>query len=940
VRPKARCRVIVCVATLWLIVASVLRVEGANSEWVYPGPDGKLVYKTTLAGDRIVDFSYAGYMGGGVALPTVPVRRTVEPSGGPDDTAAIQAAIDAVSAMNPEGGFRGAVLLKPGTYTCSGTISISADGVVLRGSGSAGGTACTIKMVGGRHCAIVVRAAGGRSRGATEEQPSDAVQTSIAHAYVPCGATSFTVADAAGFAVGDTIAIRRPVTDAWVHFMQMDDLVREGRPQTWIRPGTSITTERRIAAISGNKISLDIPLADSFDSRYLNPPGTVVAKIGPAPLVSQIGVECLRIQSPPMEINYSQHPYTAMRINGQDCWARDIVIEETMNSVSVSGRRITLERVAINRTVPHVGSSKPAEFAPNAGQILLDRCSSNGDNLWHVATGGRQAGPIVLLNCTFRGTGHIEGHQRWTTGMLLDNCKVPEGGIDFKNRGSMGSGHGWGTGWSVAWNCTAKNYVVQQPPGACNWIIGCTGENIPTARPFDKEPTLPLGVSDSPGRPVTPQSLYLAQLAERLGPQALKNIGYSPDDAGSPTNPSTVTDAAAASAAPDARLDYTPGKAPEFWSIATAETIMARWPDYNRAYHASWTYVHGYTLCGFEMLYRATGDKRYFDFIQRYIDKHIDKNGDFRVVMDGRGRERATGFGNQDNMMTGNTLVMLYEYTKDERYKKAATTIRRALDGYPRNSNGGLWHSRGMHGQWWIDGIFMSQMFLTRYGKSIGDTQYCWDEAARQIIAYAKTAEKGDTGMMVHGTYEPGHGDRQCRWADPNTGLSPEAWSEGLGWYALVTVETLADLPKDHARRAEMEAIFRRLAAGLKRTQDPKSGRWFQVVDKGDRPDNWTDTSGSAMFTYAIRKGIEIGLLDEALYAPVVVKGYKGIVESAKINGQGLVDIYSACDGLGVQASYDHYIRYKQSINAKEAVAGFLWATMIVERPDLEKLKR
>lgn len=410
--------------------------------------------------------------------------------------------------------------------------------------------------------------------------------------------------------------------------------------------------------------------------------------------------------------------------------------------------------------------------------------------------------------------------------------------------------------------------------------------------------------------------------------------------AGSNAGAVVVLDAAAASADPNARLDYTPGQAPRFWSVATAETIMARWPDYNLAYHGSWTYVHGYALYGFDMLYRATGDKRYYDFIKRFIDKYIDENGDFRPVIDGRGRTRSISFTNQDNMMTGNILVMLYEYTHDERYKKAATTIRRALDDYPRNSNGGLWHARSMTGQWWIDGIFMSQMFLTRYGKSIGDTAYCWDEATRQITAYAKTAEKDHSGLMLHGTYEPGHGDRQCRWADPSTGLSPEVWSEGLGWYALVTVETLADLPQDHPKRAETEAVFRRLAAGLKRTQDPKTGRWFQVVDKGDRPDNWTDNSGSAMFTYAIQKGIEIGLLDRADYAPVVAKGYQGITENAKINDRGLVDIYSACDGVGVQIDYDHYINYKQSINAKEAVAGFLWATAIVERPELEKLKK
>lgn len=153
-------------------------------------------------------------------------------------------------------------------------------------------------------------------------------------------------------------------------------------------------------------------------------------------------------------------------------------------------------------------------------------------------------------------------------------------------------------------------------------------------------------------------------------------------------------------------------------------------------------------------------------------------------------------------------------------------------------------------------------------------------------------------------------------------------------------VEALADLPKDHAKRAQMEGIFRRLAAGLKRTQNPKSGRWFQVVDKGDRPDNWTDTSGSAMFTYTIQKGIEIGLLDKAEYAGVVAKGYQGVIENAKISGKGLVDIYSACDGVGVQVSYDRYIKYKQSINAKEAVAGFLWATAIAEKPELEKLRK
>ena len=501
---------------------------GAQSQWVYPDKNGKLVYKTTERGDRIMDFSHAGYMGGGVILPSVAVKKTVQPSGKEDDTKLVQDAINEVSSLPLVNGSRGAVMLAPGTFNCSASITIQASGVVLRGSGSGeGGT--TIKMSGGRHAAIVIGVRGNNE--AVSSDPSFmSFETTISDGYVPSGVNSFNVTDASGFKKGDAIEIRKPVTEEWIRFMQMDKMTRDGKPQTWIKAGSLLITQRTIASLAGNKITLDVPLSDCIDAAYTKPNGTLVAKIQPRNMVTQSAVEYLHIQSPPMEMSYEQAPYSALRINGRDCWARDIKIEETMNSVSVGGSRITLERVIITRTVPNLGASKPAEFAPNAGQVLLDRCSSVGDNIWHAATGAGQAGPIVLLNCTFGGSGHIEGHQRWTTGILLDNCRIPEGGIDFKNRGSMGSGHGWGTGWSVAWNCIAKQFVVQQPPGVYNWMIGCTGPNIPTPQPFNSGPNLPLGISDSPGKPVTPQSLYLQQLAERLGIKALENIGYSAND--------------------------------------------------------------------------------------------------------------------------------------------------------------------------------------------------------------------------------------------------------------------------------------------------------------------------------------------------------------------------------------------------------------------------
>ena len=112
------------VLAIFLTVLSSESAELVRSAWVYPGPDDKLTYKTTPAGNRIMDFSHAGYMGGGVALPDVPVKRTLQPSGTNDETVVIQRALDEVTALKLENGFRGAVLLGPGVFPCSGTITI------------------------------------------------------------------------------------------------------------------------------------------------------------------------------------------------------------------------------------------------------------------------------------------------------------------------------------------------------------------------------------------------------------------------------------------------------------------------------------------------------------------------------------------------------------------------------------------------------------------------------------------------------------------------------------------------------------------------------------------------------------------------------------------------------------------------------------------------
>ena len=481
-------------------------ISATQSEWAHPGKDGKLVYKKTDKGDRILDFSYAGYKGGGVKIPDVPVKIKLSPSVG-DNSEAIQKAIDEVSQMPMVNGFRGAVLLQPGNYDCEKTININASGMVLRGSGK-GETGSVINMTGKPHQCISIR---GNVKTTTIGEP-----TKIKDDYVPSGASSFAVASTAGLHEKDTIRISRPVTEAWVKFMGMDNLTRDNKPQTWITG--EINVERVITRINKNTITVDVPLTDNYDASLLDPPGTTVTKISSTGELGQIGIENLRIIAPAQSVTINEGHHRAFSMSGvADAWAINIEILNTVNSISITGKRITIERVNITHEVPTIGAAKPADLNGSGQQILFDRCNITGDNLFFLATGAKVSGPIVLLNCVFKGNGWIQPHQRWATGLLIDNCQVPDGGIDFMNRGAMGSGHGWAIGWAVAWNCKAKSYLNQQPPGAFNWVIGSTGEKQKRARPFDSLPFLPEGIYDAYASPVYPQSLYEAQLRERLG---------------------------------------------------------------------------------------------------------------------------------------------------------------------------------------------------------------------------------------------------------------------------------------------------------------------------------------------------------------------------------------------------------------------------------------
>jgi hypothetical protein len=492
----------------------------ATSAWAAIGANGQLTYETLPTGERLLDFSYAGYMGGGVALPTVAAATTLSPSGG-DDTSLIQNAIDTVSKAPLANGFRGAVVLAAGTFQLAGSLTIAASGVVLRGAGSgAGGT--SLQVTGSPRNVLTVAGTG--------KWATSGAGTAITDSYVPSGARSFHVADASGLSVGQAVLVQRPVTEAWIAFMGMADLSDPDAGRSWLNPGDVIHADRNVTAISGNLVTIDAPLSDSYDAKYTS------ASVVPytfAGRIEQVGIEGIHVVVPPQVaiITDTTFQFLAMDavLNG---WVRDVASDDAMTGIVLDQgvKWVTIDGATLTRTSAiDGGAGWPFQFSVAGQQTLIARSTSVGTQSFPYATQAQTSGPNVVLDLTVTGASQgVQPHQRWATGLLADNVSAPGTSIDYINRGVYGTGHGWTMGFGVVWNAVASTLILEQPPGSTNWAIGSSGTYSSMEEPgFPDAGDMPQGIVDSKNVEVAPKSLYLAQLCQRLGPTAVTNIGFT-----------------------------------------------------------------------------------------------------------------------------------------------------------------------------------------------------------------------------------------------------------------------------------------------------------------------------------------------------------------------------------------------------------------------------
>jgi unsaturated rhamnogalacturonyl hydrolase len=285
------------------------------------------------------------------------------------------------------------------------------------------------------------------------------------------------------------------------------------------------------------------------------------------------------------------------------------------------------------------------------------------------------------------------------------------------------------------------------------------------------------------------------------------------------------------------------------------------------------------------------------------------------------GQKTEIKFDNLDSMLPGNLVLLMYEETKDNRYKLAADRIRTRFNTYPRTSDGGFWHATSKSREWqlWGDGVFMSMPFLVRYGVMFGDSQYGFDEATKQLKIYASHLNDPKTGLMFHAYDESG----QTPWSDKTTKHSAYFWCRAMGWFGMTLIEVLELLPKNHPNRAALIAQVQQLVKAWSNFQDKKTGLWYQIVDMGGNPENWLETSSSSMYTYVTAMAVDRGYVSKPLVRTSTA-GRAGVMTKITMGREdAMTTLLDICEGTNV-ADLAYYFGRKRNPNDFHGLGAFL----------------
>lgn len=313
-----------------------------------------------------------------------------------------------------------------------------------------------------------------------------------------------------------------------------------------------------------------------------------------------------------------------------------------------------------------------------------------------------------------------------------------------------------------------------------------------------------------------------------------------------------------------------------------------------------WNYIDGCMITACLSLYKTTGDEKFLKFSKKFLDYFVKDGG----VIETYSVEEY----NLDNINQGKNLFTLYELTGKQRYRDAIETIRSQLATHPRTKEGNFWHKKIYPWQVWLDGTYMAQPFYMEYETRYNSMKGCLD-SYHQFMNVKKYMKDPVTGLYYHGYDE----SRQMYWADPETGCSANFWLRAMGWFLVAMVDVLERMDEQlYYEYRSIMAMLKEAVEAMLPFQDPETGMFWQVIDKAGVPGNYLEASGTALFAYAVLKGVRLGYLPKR-FAAYGEKAFYGTCDKyLGVSGDGKLQLSGIClvAGLGGATRRDGSLEY------------------------------
>lgn len=309
------------------------------------------------------------------------------------------------------------------------------------------------------------------------------------------------------------------------------------------------------------------------------------------------------------------------------------------------------------------------------------------------------------------------------------------------------------------------------------------------------------------------------------------------------------------------------------------------------------TYPDVCTWLGGMWFAEVTGNKALFDRFEARFTPLFDKESNLQPKAN-----------HVDNNVFGSVPLELYLQTKQQKYLDLGLKYADAQWTLPESAKPEekAWADQGYSWQTriWIDDMFMITAVQAQAYRATGDRKYI-DRAAKEMVLYLDKIQL-ENGLFYH---------------------SPDAhfsWGRGNGWMAVGMAEILRILPKDNPNRTRIMEGYHKMMAALLKYQE-KDGMWRQIIDD---PESWKETSGTAMFTYAMITGVKNGWLDAKKYGVAARKGWLAL--TTYINQDD--ELTEVCEGTNIKNDRNHYMQRKRIVGDLHGQAPLLWCATALLR--------